>query len=173
MSGDFETETHRRREAAIYELVKGLGDIGKTKIQKMVYLLETVYGVDLGCNFILHQYGPYAESIDSDIHSLEIMGYVSIEPDPGGYGFHVRPLGGDDDLESAAGEFRESLDDLVGKMGDMEAWELEAASTICFLHEQGLSKSAVVEKLIRIKPRFNDEYIGRLYDDLSRMSFIR
>jgi uncharacterized protein YwgA len=169
-----ESSKEIERESVIYAVASRLGDVGKTKLQKLAYLLQEVYGVDLGCNFYLHQYGPYSEEVDKGIESLSVMGYLRVDPDPDGYGFHVTPqMPPDEEFESAAEGATASLKDVLDKVGSREAWELEAISTICYLHRQGLDESGVVEALVSIKPRFQRDYIETMYNKVRELKLLK
>lgn len=86
------------RLAAISYVVSAKQDVGKTKLQKLLYFAQEVVGVPLGYAFRLHHFGPYSFDLDDDLVRMKLAGNVSIEPDGQGYGYHVRPAqatGGD------------------------------------------------------------------------------
>src|SRR5688572_11107025 len=53
--------------------------LGKTSLLKLIYLLQEVYGVNLGYRFSLYTYGPYTASVMSDIDYMDGTGILSVE----------------------------------------------------------------------------------------------
>jgi uncharacterized protein YwgA len=156
------------RAAVIYDLVDRLGDIGKTQVQKLLYFLQEQYGLPLGCSFYIHQYGPYADEIETTVSNLKFMEYLTVQPDPQGYGFHLRS---ESPPEEAWSEITKSaqaeLDDLVAKLGSRDARELELLTTI---HYASRSTEAVNEQLVSfvrsLKPKFSELFIRRKCEEL-------
>jgi uncharacterized protein len=52
--------------------------VGKTRLQKSVYLLG-LCGIDLGFDFDYHHYGPYSEELSEASRDAEILGMLSVE----------------------------------------------------------------------------------------------
>ena len=44
--------------------------VGRTRFQKLVFLLQTKYGINFGYNFIPYFYGPYSKKLQIDIDWL-------------------------------------------------------------------------------------------------------
>lgn len=162
------------RAAIIHALVTHLGDVGKIKIQKLVYFLQEAYGIPLGCRFHMHHFGPYSEDIETDISNLKLMGYVSVQPDPDGYGFHVTPF---EPGEKAWGQIVESVQekmgDLIEKLGSMEAWKLELVATTHYVKtSMGLPKQEVISVVTGLKPKFDASLVDRTFDELTSMGLM-
>lgn len=51
---------------------------GKKKLQKLVYLIEKK-GIDLGCGYGLHFYGPYSAALDAMTADLSDDGIISFD----------------------------------------------------------------------------------------------
>ena len=81
-----------RRIAVIRRIVGRHRDIGKTKIQKIVYFLQESVDVPLKYPFRMHYYGPYSDELDGNLSLTESIGYIDINPDPNGFGYHVTPV---------------------------------------------------------------------------------
>ncbi len=52
---------------------------GKTKLVKMLYLLEKERKIKTGLKFKLHHYGPYSDDIDKILINLEKEGYIKTQ----------------------------------------------------------------------------------------------
>ena len=164
------------RAAMVNELVSRQRDLGKIKLQKLVYFLQEAFGLPLGCRFYLHHYGAYSDEVETAISNLKFMGYVVVQPDPSGYGFHVTPAPaseGEPGWSSVAESARESVDALLDRFGSMDTSQLELASTIHFVKRKfGLKKSDVITSVRLRKPKFRKEAIAKTYDDLASMGMI-
>lgn len=162
------------RAAIIHALVIRLGDVGKIQIQKLVYFLQEAYRVPLECRFYMHYYGPYSEDVETGIANLKFMGYVSVEPDPDGYGFHVRSISpGEDAWSQIVGSVEEKLSDATEKLGTMEAWKLELIATIHYVRTSlDLPKPEVVSLVTRLKPKFEADFVDKTFDELASMGLM-
>ena len=160
--------------AVVYSLVTRLGDAGKIKIQKLVYFLQEAYGLPLGCRFYMHHYGPYSEDVESTIAALKVMGYVNVRPDPEGYGFHVIPAStGEPGWATVIASVEEQISNAWGKLGSMDAQELELAATIHYVKKSlGFRKGDVVSSVRGRKPKFSKKLIAEAYDNLSSMGLL-
>jgi uncharacterized protein YwgA len=160
--------------AVVHALVTRLGDAGKIKIQKLVYFLQEAYGLPLGCRFYMHHYGPYSEDVESTISTLKVMGYVNVRPDPEGYGFHVTPAStGEPGWTTVIENAEEQISNVSGKLGSMEARELELAATIHYVKRSlGFSKGDVVASVRARKPKFSKKLIAEAYDNLASMGLL-
>ena len=83
-----------RRVELVREIVRRHCGIGKTKIQKITYFLQESVGVPLGYPFRMHYYGPYSDELDGVLSLTSSLGYIDINPDPNGFGYHVTPVEG-------------------------------------------------------------------------------
>jgi uncharacterized protein YwgA len=53
-------------------------NLGKTKLQKLVYLLRELKGVRVGYDFRFYNYGPYSDSLSGDLGYLQSLDAQSI-----------------------------------------------------------------------------------------------
>ncbi len=170
-----DAELLNRRLAVIYEIVTRLSDTGKTNIQKIVYFLQEAVGVPLLYPFRMHYYGPYSEGLDGDVSLLRAMGYIDVEPDPNGFGFHVRPVvevGMDwpEELE----RFKPNVVQAIDYLGQLSTSDIELYATLHFVNKLGsdLPKSEVLSTVKSLKPKFPHETINAAYDKLERDGLI-
>ena len=169
MTGPSSREDGRRRRfLVLLELIDKLGDGRKTQIQKLVYFLQEEFPFSSSYRFRMHHYGPYSSELDDDLLSLKVEGYLSIAPDPGGYGFHVSKK------EDAPVEWgrpgtqeRRAIDQVIERFGRHEVSALELQATIHYVcKSKGSSPAAVLPLVKQLKPKFVDSYIESTFDQM-------
>jgi uncharacterized protein YwgA len=84
MKTDFEIPYDRY--ALIAELAHRSDSLGRTSLQKKIYLLQTLFYVNLGYDFTLYTYGPFTSEILSDLDVAEAMGAVRVNSVASSYG---------------------------------------------------------------------------------------
>jgi len=59
-----------------------LGEVwGRTRLQKMIFLLKEKDGVNFGYDFIPYHYGPYSQELQVELNLLEAAGLVQVKPE--------------------------------------------------------------------------------------------
>lgn len=149
------------------------GWLGRTHLQKAVYFAQELMGLDLGYEFTIYQYGPYASSLDSDVHELQIMRALSLQM-VGGYpdyqrGPNIGPL-----LEYAktgpvAGK-GDTLKKLAEIVSPRKARDLELLTTILFLGRQQYRGRELISAVQRLKPHFSQEQVEHGVAELTEVS---
>ena len=85
----FSTELPWDKYGIIIELVRRLQDkspqIGKTVMQKMVYLLKEIYNVPCGYEYSLYTYGTYSAELTSDVEAVAAMKGLDLKEGIFGY----------------------------------------------------------------------------------------
>lgn len=172
-----------RRVELVREIVRRYGDIGKTKIQKITYFLQESVGMPLGYPFRMHYYGPYSDELDGILSLTKSLGYVDIEPDPNGFGYHVTPVeesegipwqGYDRRRDLEVRELTEVIDGAIGILGELDTPKLELFATIHFIGgpKGNYSKAQTLQIVKRLKPKFSEYEIGDAYQTLQRANLI-
>lgn len=159
------------RFVIIRYLVDKLTDVGKTKTQKIIYFLQYVFGIPLEYVYKMHYFGPYSEELNDDLIDMRSHGYIDIERDPNGYGYHVTP--GNEAVDSMANMKKEhvkKLDNCLEKLGAFDLSDLELLGAIHFVKNVALTpikdKSEVIEMVARLKPAFGESKIEESYKAL-------
>src|SRR4030042_2622370 len=83
--------TQEDRFAIICYIVDKLKDVGKIRMQKLVYFLQWLFDVPLGYDYKMHYYGPYSDELNDDLIAMQLSKNVEIGADPSGYGYHIIP----------------------------------------------------------------------------------
>lgn len=159
------------------------GQFGKTALQKMIYLLEEIYGVDCGYEFSFYIYGPYSKELLNDLDFVEALGGVEVQYMSQGLGgYHIAPGRENELLRKKAEKFlqekSETLDRLIDEFGTMGAKELELRTTIIyadkFLQRTGkeLNRDDFIKLIKQIKPFFDAELIVQALEELEKKKYV-
>ena len=158
---------------------------GKTALQKMVFLLQEVYKVDVGYSFGFHTFGPFAGELLGDLDFAELMGAVVVKPAEGtyGYGYSIEPGDHIEEYREKAGEFlsqhRQEIDTLVNEFGTKTAKDLELLTTIVYLNkeimfdENKMTRAEAVGKIRELKPKFSDADVRLGMDELEQQHQVK
>jgi hypothetical protein len=180
MKTDFEIPYDRY--ALIAELSRRSDSLGRTALQKKVYLLQELFDVNLGYDFTLYTYGPFTSEIISDLDAAEAMGAVRVSSVVTGFGgYEIKPGPDCQRILSKASLFlsknQDKLDQLFSDFGRYTAKELELRATIIYV-DRDLTKldrpvDELVETVHEIKPGFTLEQIESAIAELSAKNYVR
>jgi len=150
----------------VYNLVKKLKEkypekqIGKTVIQKLMYLIETKSDLDLG--YTLYHYGPYSSMVNEYITLAETLGFVSVRWD---YekGYFIDPLKPNEDLLVDIEE-KNSIKVIVDNYGNFTANELSIMTTALYIKNRfGVeSPENIISAVLQAKPKNKKEWIEKI-----------
>ena len=172
-----------RRVAFIERIVLNSGDIGKTKIQKILYFLQESMGVPLKYRFRMHYFGPYSDEIDNALSLSKSLGRIDIQPDSGGFGYHVTPIvtrsdamwqdydpSEDPEIEISL----EGIDKTIDILSRIDTPQIELYATIHFIGGpmSNRSEEQTVETVKRIKPKFTTHRIESAYQTLKESDLL-
>lgn len=110
----------------------------------------------------MHHYGPYAEDIDTDLTRLHLTGYININSDREGYGFHVTVKEPPPpDWQPLVAAHQQNISQVTGIFGNHSASQLELAATIHFVNRLlGVpTDETLINAVQRLKPKFTMPYI--------------
>lgn len=151
--------------AYLAKKIQGLNtQFGKTTIQKLIYILQEIYGVNIGYKYILYNYGPYSQDLASDLDYVAALDGVTISWVNSG-GYDIKP--GDRNevfIEKSSGFInlnKEKIDQAIMEFGGYNAKELELRATIIYMVHEHDEKDIekIVEKVYDLKPYFSCEKI--------------
>ena len=167
--------TQELRLAILHRIVSESDDVGKTQLQKLGYFLQEALGVPTKYSFRMHHYGPYSDALETDTARLRLTGYISIKPDPEGFGYHI--TSSDNPLKEwshLAEPYRKAIDDVLQTFGKRATHELELAATIHFVKRllPDVSTQEVLDKVKALKPKFNESYVSNLHAELERLGLL-
>jgi uncharacterized protein YwgA len=172
------------RYAVILELVEQCRlqetAIGKTALQKLVYFLQELYGVDCGYDFTLYTYGPFSSQLLSDLDLLAFRGGVEVSFD--GMGYQIVPGPASSTMRSGASDFlaqnRPAIVEVIEKFSRKSAKYLELLATTIYAQRDAASSGnpPTVDDLVSVvhglKPHFDPESIRSAINELKGLGFI-
>jgi uncharacterized protein YwgA len=168
--------------AVIARITKEDPGLGRTKLMKYLYILQTVKSVPLGYKFHLYVYGPYDGKVLEDLRIAEAWGAVREELTPSSYGHSYRIVPG-----AQSGKLIESVKEFVGKHQKAIRWvvanfspfsddRLELLSTIIWADKEARrtgkrrTEAELVKIVHKIKPRLPKDTAKELVEHLKRLS---
>jgi len=177
------------RYALIAELANRLGkrgtQFGKTMLQKLVYLLQEGFDIDLGYSFELYTYGPFCTQLLIDLDQVEALQGINVVPVVSGFGgYQIDPASMSESIREKGSslltkpEVVEALSELIKEFGDLLAVDLELRSTIVFVaHDHSrlgleLSLGDIARIVGEIKPKFSVSQIEVAIQELSDNGYI-
>jgi len=161
-----------QRIAVIRFIVDKIKDVGKIKIQKLIYFLQMVFEVPFGYDYKMHYYGPYSEELNDDLVVMQVNNIVNVEADPAGYGYHIMP---GSEKTTAMNEVLEKYSNSISKCLDslksFSPSQLEILGTLHFVNNvAGVSdEEKIIEKTAMLKPLFSKSSIEEMYNELKKL----
>ena len=151
-------------------------EVGKTFLQKAIYILQDWLDLDLGYDYKLHLYGPYSEDLSEDIDILSDLGLIDIDHNATGYGFNIA-------VSKKGAEFllknldiymidAGKLDKVISSLGTSDVKNMELLSTILYLAKMTADKEQTFHLMQVIKPQFNSDEIGHKIEELQRQDIL-
>lgn len=165
----------------VLNIMKLSPNLGKTKLMKIVYMLQQVKNLNLGYDFDIYTYGPYSsevlESVDELINEGLVLSNIFQYSNYVGYKLSLtdegtRALSDINDNENSA------ILDILSFAEVKTARELELCSTIVFIYnfysrcKQKGDQIAVKNKVHEIKPHFDEKTISNAYQALVEKKYI-
>ena len=168
--------TQEFRLAVLHKIISEIEDADKTRLQKIGYFLQEAQGVPTKYPFRMHHYGPYSEALETDLARLGLTGYIDIQSDPKGFGYHIRPADGpSEDWSRLVGPFEQTIEFVLETFGKRQTHELELPATIHFVKGlfPGVSTDDILRRVKALKPRFDSVHIHDCYKELDQVGLIK
>lgn len=151
-----------QRAAVLTKLVKELRKsgswCGETHIQKAVYLLQELAGMQTGFSFVLYKHGPYSFELGDELTSLRADGLLTLEPQELPYRPRMSAAASAADLQASYPKTLRRNDPsirfIASKVGDRGVAELERISTALYVKRKNpeMSIEARAQQLCHLKP---------------------
>ena len=171
----------------ISELAEGANqrgiNLGKTALQKHVYFLQTLHGVNCGYDFKLYTYGPFSAELLADLDGVAGLGGVEILYYGDSYGYSIKPGPKSGAIRQNASKFLSDASGAIGavldEFGRLSAKDLELCATIVYAereaHEASGGRpqaSTIVEIVCQLKPHFSVDQIRSAVDTLADRGYV-
>ena len=167
--------TQELQLAILHDVTCRLGDVRKIRLQKLVYFLQEALGVPTKFQFRMHHYGPYADSLETNTARLKLAGYVNVEPDLQGYGFHITPTDEpQEEWRQLIQPYKERIDEVINALGDLQIRELELAATIHYVKRlrPNLPNHELLGMVRALKPKFEEDYVSQVRAKLEDLKML-
>jgi uncharacterized protein YwgA len=166
------------RTAAIVGLVQKTPiRLGKKQMQKLVYFAQHC-GMPLQYEYEIYHYGPYSFDLSQELSSLDSLGVLVIDSDPGRAGFDIS-VGKFAKGFSLEPKYEKKIDKVVSDFGSNTPAELEVKATIHFVFSlvrdktaRSKTKTEVIQKVHALKPRYSQVFIDTCYSNLQQSRWI-
>lgn len=143
--------------------------VGKTRLQKTLYILQAV-GVKLGYEFDYHHYGPYSEQIVEDAKWAVFLGKMEESQN---LGFHQVPYTvfktSRNPPDSVFGTSAEKVRSVLGLLNEYSAVVLELAATHLYLEKSGFAENAEQELISRKSAKATSERLAKSRELLGKL----
>jgi uncharacterized protein YwgA len=168
-----------KRYALIGEIARRAHSLGRTALQKYLYLLQSNTDSEPLYDFSIYTYGPFSSQVLADLDVAESMGVVQIAQTA--YGYDISPGPEAQRITALAGEFLEplagNLDKIFKDFGHFNAKELELRSTIIYVFQEMEKTHEALTDLTNtvheIKPGFTGGQINDAIKELSELGYVR
>ncbi len=173
------------QNVSIAKIVKFYQDsnrtIGRTVLQKVVYLLETVYQVDLGFRFKFYSYGPFSvevlDKLDANVR-FNVLTAETYSVDHG-YGTSLKTSANFDQLLELGGDEQSELTQALNKFDQLvltyDSSKMELASTIIWIATDArrenakLTQAQFITQAKILKPKYSEPTILAIFDQLNQI----
>lgn len=175
----------RERILLMTEIAGKASGVGKTAMMKFMYLLQTLYHVPLGYHFEIYTYGPFCQTVMSDIEYAEFTKMIDVSSVlyPSGftgYSMEVTDQGKEQIKENSGylDPFNGAVDGVLNFFGTKTAKELELYSTIVYVvkanleDKLGTDACEICKTVKEIKPHFSDDTIRSAFEDLQESGML-
>jgi len=144
---------------------KSTQQIGKTYIQKGIYLLQEGFKEDLNYNYKIHFYGPYSQELANQIDILNDFEWIDIHYLNEDKGYEITlTKNGERLLKDFKGKLKinyENINKVNHLVGGAKVKEMELLSTVLYFSKILKNRKDIIEKVITLKPHFNKPQINR------------
>ena len=156
-----------RNARLIYWLIKKLEEkypanqIGKTKIQKLMYLLENKLNEDFG--YTMYHYGPYSSEVAETLNTANILGWLDIKwKIDKGYFISTKKVS----LPELQDKESKVIENLVDKYGDFSAVELSIIATAVYVKNNFdiEDPDEIIDVVLSLKPNNKREWVKNILE---------
>jgi hypothetical protein len=149
-------------------------DVGRTKLQKLVYFLQDITPIE-EYRYQLRHYGPYSAELSREVDTLTSLGFIRVEEDPTGYGYHIYPGSRAPERPADLHRYERAIDLVIRTLAPLELGQLEVMATIKFV-DYALSNEGrrppepdVLRVVEQLKPHYHPDFIRQSYDLLQQI----
>jgi uncharacterized protein YwgA len=129
---------------------RGNKNIGRTLIQKLMFLLNRQEVVDL--NYTLYHYGPFSNELSAVLDETAARGIIN-ETWQDGSGYDISLLG---TYRSHPGINKKCIEEVVKQYGNYSAGDISIIATALFLKDKyNVHNDELIELVNKVKPNYS------------------
>ena len=138
--------------------------VGKTFIQKGIYILQEGLEENIGYRYKLHFYGPFSQELASDIDALHDMGLIDVKYDinSNGYQIEITDRGkkflekfGNNEVKA------EKIKKVLSLIGKEQVKGMELIGTVLYFAKLTDDESEIKKLVNMVKPHFSNDEIEK------------
>jgi uncharacterized protein YwgA len=134
--------------------------VGRTRLQKTIYLLEQL-GMKSGAKFVYHHYGPFSADVVTAWEFSELLHDFRTSKRQGNHGMYTIFESRETPQERVGALGVETVRSVLEKLRGVSDFVLELAATIVFLRRNGYPDSAEQEVTVRKPLKATPERLAR------------
>ncbi len=155
--------------------------LGRTKLQKLVFLMQELKGLPSQYRFHFYTYGPYSSSLTGDASYLDAIGGLRIHASANGQGYELTP--GPEapaflaKAEAFFAEHGNAIDTIITQFGSRTAQALELIATLVYVMHYDRrcppgDRAFLIGKVKELKPKFSDGEVSAALDELQGYGYL-
>lgn len=141
----------------VLDLISSKKRVGKTFIQKGMFLLQNGLKEDFDFNYRIHFYGPYSQEVTDILDDLEDMNLVTINYDEDNQKYNISLTTKGKDYLQEKEQFRLPQEDfgiIKSLIGDVSVEKMELISTILYFAKLTDNDSQCIDEVLIAKPQY-------------------
>jgi uncharacterized protein YwgA len=155
--------------------------LGKTKLQKLVFLMQELKDLPSEYRFHFYTYGPYSSSLTGDASYLDAIGGLTICQYANINGYEISPGKEAEAFIAKAQPFFDehgaTIDAIIAQFGYKSAQELELIATLVYVMHydrkyQAGDRGFLIAKVKELKPKFNQTEVKAALDELVGFGYL-
>jgi len=166
-----------KRMIVILQLLKKVNrEVGKTFIQKSIYLLQEGLKENLDYDYKLHFYGPFSQELADDIDTLEDLGLINVDYNPEGYGYQIRVteegISFLNRFQTQYGIEEEKLEKVLNLISGEFVTGMELLGTVLYFAKLTNDEDEIKKLVNMVKPYFPEREISEALERLKKEGLI-
>jgi hypothetical protein len=148
---------------------------GETHLQKAVFLLQELVGVDAGFEFILYRHGPFSFGLRDELAAMQADDLLELAVRQQGYGPTYNPTQFSEEFlerfPKTTARYSKQIEFVASELGDMGVTDLEKLATALYIaHRQGIDDvSGRAQRLVELKPHISTSDAYRASEQVDRL----
>ncbi len=161
-SGDKMTNSMKKIIYLLGIIDKAEQPVGKTYIQKGIYLLQEGLGKALDFAYKIHFYGPYSQELTNLVDVLDNVNMIEVSYLNENMGYKIElTQAGKRLFDAEKGKINISKIDKVSSLISVaNVRDLELLSTVLYFSKIFKNRSEIRDKVMTLKPHFNKKHVN-------------